>query len=129
MEGFLTVTPDVVETTRPQVTSAVVSENSIRITTDVPISSRQKVVITLGSHSRLYFLSPQASPLEVPNFTAVFEPDYVTDDQPEMVVSYLVTALVNTAIGYPETRQEEELSLGITYTCSLTATMVGDVPV
>jgi len=129
LEGFLTVTPDVVETARPQVTAAVVSENSIRITTDVPISSRQKVVITLGSYSRLCFLSPQASPLEVPNFTAVFEPDYVTDDQPEMTVSYLVTALVNTAIGYPETRQEEELSLGIAYTCSLTATMVGDVPV
>ena len=129
LEGFLTVTPDVVETTRPQVTAAVVSENNIRITTDVPISSRQKVVFTLGSYSRLCFLSPQASPLEVPNFTAVFEPDYVTDDQPEMTVNYLVTGLVNTAIAYPETTQEEKLSLAITYTCSLSATQVGDVPV
>ena len=86
-------------------------------------------MFTLGSYSRLCFLSPQASPLEVPNFTAVFEPDYVTDDQPQMEVSYLVTELVNTAIAYPETTQEEELSLAVAYTCSLVATLVGDVPV
>ena len=129
LESFLAVTPDVVETTNPIVTSAVVNGNTLLITTDVPISSRQKVIITLGSYSRLCFLSPQASPLEVPNFTAVFEPDYVTDDQPKMTVSYLVTQLVNTAIDYPETTQEEKLSLTITYTCSLSATQVGDVPV
>ena len=129
LEGFFTVTPDVLETTSPIVTSALVNSDTLLITTDVPISSRQKVVFTIGSYSRLCFLSPQASPLEVPNFTAVFEPDYVTDDQPEMAVSYLVTGLVNTAIAYPETTQEEELSLAITYTCSLVATLVGDVPV
>ena len=106
-----------------------VNGNTLLITTDVPISSRQKVVFTLGSYSRLCFLSPQASPLEVQNFTAIFEPDYVTDDQPEMAVSYLVTGLVNTAIAYPEITQEEELSLDITYTCSVVATLVGDVPV
>jgi hypothetical protein len=129
LESYFTVTPDVVETTRPQVSAVTVSGSTICITTDVPISSRQKVVFALGSYSRLCFLSPQASPLEVPNFTAVFEPDYVTDDQPEMTVSYLVTQLVNTAIDYPETTQEEKLSLTITYTCSLSATQVGDVPV
>lgn len=129
LESFLTVTLDVVETTSPIVTSAVVNGNTLLITTDVPISLRQKVVFTLGSYSRLCFLSPQASPLEVPNFTAVFEPEYATDDQPEMDVSYLVTGLVNTAIAYPETTQEEKLSLAITYTCSLSATQVGDVPV
>ncbi len=129
LESFFTVTPDVVETTKPKVSVVTVNGNTICITTDVPISMRQKVVFTLGSYSRLCFLSPQASPLEVPNFTAVFEPEYVTDDQPEMTVSYLVTQLENTAIDYPETRQEEELSLAIAYTCTLVATQVGDVPV
>lgn len=129
LEGYFTVTPDVVETTRPVVMSVIVKNNTLLITTDIPLSARQRVQITFSSYSRLCFLSPQASPLEVPNFTAVFEPEIVTDDQPEMRVSYLVTELTPTAIVYPETRQDERLNLTVSYSCVLATTLVGDVPV
>ncbi len=123
LEKFISLSP------QAEISDIIVGENKITVTTATELSKNMTVEITLLENSSLRYLCPETSFLLVPTFTARFPPEAIEDDNPSIVVSYLVSKLENKQVIYSTNLYVENLSLTSTLSCSLSSTQVGSVPI
>lgn len=129
LEQFIKITPDVTISGAPYPVSVAVQDNSIRIMANKGVSKNQQVIISLQSYSSLRFYEVDTSWLLVSNFSAIFPPEALLDDNPSLMVSSQVTVLNNLQLSYAEYEHTENINIACNYSCTLAAIQVGVVPI
>ena len=111
------------------ISSVTVTDKTIRVITASEITLQNGVNINLKDNSNLRYLPKNSTPFMVPSFSAVFPPEAVIVDEPQLNVLLVVNKLNNIQIYFPVQNSSEEFNVNFSYLCTLKATMVGSVPV
>lgn len=109
-----------------------IGENTIDVYSDTPIPLSREVTITLSGRHMLLFLTSQATPLLVQDFTVVIPEDPInvfTDDK--YTQNYSVEQQLRTIhiIRIEKDTRSESALLKTNCTSSITMTLVGTVPI
>ena len=127
---YVRITIDSVVTTMPQIVSAVVSGDTILVTTDIDISPWQQVTLTCYGESSLRYREDDTSFLLIGTFSVTFPPEAGWDDRPHLDARVDLTTLryfhVDHWVGG---RADHETMTAAIGGVSLAMTMVGPVPV
>ena len=127
---YVRIAIDSVVTTMPQIISAVVSGNSVLVTTDIDISPWQQVTLTCYGESSMRYREDDTSFMLIGTFSVTFPPEAGWDDRPSLTAQIDLTTLrffhVDHWIGG---YTDDETLTATVGGVSLTMTMVGPVPV
>ena len=127
---YIGISIDAVITTMPRIVSAVVSGNTILVTTDIDISEWQEVRLTFYDAASLRYWMDETSYLLVDTFTTVFPPRAGWDDRPALLATVNLDSFAYTHIDHTDGgRSDHETLTASVLSPTLIVTMVGPVPV